>query len=213
MHTCFIRLVYRVDDKLVVFLVLDKIKLVGVENQNPHVIGLTEIVEIARLYVVEIGVLDFLLVAASAFFDVALEVVNIEIEVNKQVGFVDVAHCDVEESREQTVFVLLEVVAREDERFDNEIVGDDEVVEHVVCRNLVFHLLIPRSHECHFKREGVFVGLLVELGQKRIVLELLKDKLAVEIVGYFCRKSGLAGSQSAFYGYEIIQHRLAKIIK
>ena len=68
-----IGLVDNFNDALVVALVGHKVEPIGVDQQNAHVVLLlTQKVEIALLDILQIGIADFLLIAAPTLTDVAL---------------------------------------------------------------------------------------------------------------------------------------------
>ena len=48
--------------------------------------------------------------------------------------------------------------------------------------------------------------LLVELGQKGVVLEPLRDKLGVQVLGKLLREGGLPRADTAFDGDVVVLH-------
>ena len=126
--------IYDVNDALIVVLIGHKIKAIGVNQQNAHaILLLTQKVEIALLDVLQIRVADFLLIAAPTLANVALEACHIGIKVNQQLRLGHVGKDDVKKARKPLVFVLLQIVARENQRLGHVIVRDDKVVEQVEC--------------------------------------------------------------------------------
>ena len=82
-----VRLVDGFDDVLIVLLVGHKIQTIGVDKQDAHVVLLlTKEVEITLLDVVQIGIGDFLLVAATTLADVGLQISSVIIAANAIIG-------------------------------------------------------------------------------------------------------------------------------
>ena len=97
MQSDVVRLVNHFDDTAIVILVGHKVKTVGVDKQDAHIVLLlTQKVEIALLDVVEIGITDFLLVATPTLADVGLQTVDVGIEVDQQLRFGHIGKDDVE---------------------------------------------------------------------------------------------------------------------
>ena len=83
MQTNVIRLVYSIDDTLIVFFVGHKIKTVGVEQQDPHVaLLLMQKIEVSLLDVFQISIADLLLITAPTLTDVGLQSLHIRIKIH-----------------------------------------------------------------------------------------------------------------------------------
>ena len=95
-------LVDGLNDALVVALVGHKVKMVGVDQQDAHVVLLlTQKIEITLLDVLKIGVTDLLLVTAATLANVGLQSLHIGIEIHQQLGLGHIRENDVEETGEQ----------------------------------------------------------------------------------------------------------------
>ena len=99
---------------------------------------------------------------------------GIEFEV---IGVSNIRENDIEKSCKQLIFIRLKVLARENQRFCNIIVGDDKVMEQVEAAEFVFQLLVTQGKKRHLNLESVFFRLFIELGKKRVFVRLkfLKD--------------------------------------
>ena len=85
MQANVIRPVDDIDDALIIAFVGHKVKLVGIDQYDAHVILLlTQEVEITLLDVLQIGIADFLLIATPTLANVALEARHVGIEVHQQ---------------------------------------------------------------------------------------------------------------------------------
>ena len=110
-----IRTVDDIDDAPVVAFVCNEIETARVEQQNSHIaLLLVEEIQITLLDVSQITITDFLLVAASTLVDVALQTRHISIKIHQQLRLGHIGKNDVEETRKQLIFVLLQVIAGED---------------------------------------------------------------------------------------------------
>ena len=104
-----------INDSPVVVFIGNEIKTARVEQQDSHIaLLLVEEIQIALLDVGQITIADFLLVAASTLVDVALQTRHVSIEIHQKLRLGHIGKNDVEETRKQLIFVLLQVVARED---------------------------------------------------------------------------------------------------
>ena len=96
MDSYVVRMVDSLHHPLVVLSVSDKINIVGVQNQNAHIVLLLYEIKITLLQMLEIRVVDFLLVISSTLADIMLQMLHIEIKIHHQLRLGDVCKNDVE---------------------------------------------------------------------------------------------------------------------
>ena len=116
MHPNVVGLVNGFDDLAIVLFVGHEIQTVGVQHQNAHlVLLLLDEIEIALLDTLQILVGDLLLVSPATLPDVALEMIDIQIQIDHQLGLGHAREDDVEKTGKELIFVLLQVVTRKNE--------------------------------------------------------------------------------------------------
>ena len=105
-----------IQDHLIMLFVSNEIKLIGIQNQDAHVaLLLPQEFKITLLNVVQIIIADSLFVATSTFANVFLKPFHIRIQINQQFRFGHIRENDVEETREQLIFQILQVIARKNQ--------------------------------------------------------------------------------------------------
>ena len=74
---------------------------------------------------------DVLFVLSAAFFDVLNKAIGILIEEYVQIGFDDLAIENIEEFAVQHKFIISKGYLRENERFEDIVIGNDELFKQV----------------------------------------------------------------------------------
>jgi len=167
-------------DPLVVVFVVDKVEVVGVEQQDALVGLLAKEFEVAVLDFFEVVEPDVLFIRAASFLDVAPEVFEVKVEVDEEVGFRHYGGYDGEEAGIEGVFERFEVPAGEDQGFEDKVVGQGGRFEEVGFVEMVFQLLVSVGQEGEFEGEGVAGRVFVEFGQERVLFKLFEDKGGIE---------------------------------
>ena len=79
-----VRLVDGIQNFIVIALVGHKIQIVGVKDENAHIGLLLDKVEVTLLQMFQVGVVNRLLVIASALVNIALQMLHVKVQIHHQ---------------------------------------------------------------------------------------------------------------------------------
>ena len=111
--------------------VLHKIKVGYVDDKRIDSGILLYKIQITIMYLFQIIRGDVLFVFPTAFFDVLNKAVGILIEEYVQIGFDNLAIENIEEFAVQHKFIICKGYLRENERFENIVIGNDKLFKQV----------------------------------------------------------------------------------
>ena len=136
--------------------------------------------------------------------------------VEQQIGAGESGVEHVKEPLEQPEFFVVEVVFCEKQRFDEKVIGHDQLLKEVGLGEVLLQLLVALGHEEQLDGEGVAFRIFVKTGQERVVGELFEDEVAAKIAGQHPAERRLACADIAFYGDEAMRdagHRLLQFVQ
>lgn len=129
-------------------------------------------------------------------------------EVDKEIR---VGGCGVENIKQalkQPVFFFIQIFSRKNQSLPKAVIRKGKVVEQIFLHGDLGELLVSLCHEKQFDGKGKPLRVLIEKGQKRIVVKFLQYQLHRV---FFCQQftqAGFPGSDIAFDADVFVRGRL-----
>lgn len=181
-------------DLLVVAFFIDKIEILDLKDQDRIAHLALKELEIGVLNTRQIVFGNALLIVPAPFFDAVEKLRRRPVQVDEQIRARKVVVQDMEQSLKQTVFFFVQILAGEDDRLPEAIVGHDEFIEQRTFEKIVLQLFVPLRHKEQFDRKCMTDGIFVEIRQEGIVGKILEDELAVIFPADQFTQGGFASS-------------------
>lgn len=196
-------LIQRVQQSLEVFITAEKIHFSGIYHQRAHRV-LADELHVHIMHFVQVSVRYLLFVGAVALVDVLLQALNGGVEEYQDVWLRQLRVDDVEQFLVEGKLIVFQVHFGEEQAFDEKVIADGILREHIPRSEHFFQLLITFRHKEKLQRKGVLIWLRIKFGEERVVSKPFQDQPGLQVIRELVGEGGLSRADIAFYGNKTI---------
>lgn len=198
-------LIQRIEDDLQVLFIAQEIGIAGIYKQGFDIV-LLDIVGIGFLDIEQIIIRDILLIRPVPLFDIGLQPGYRCMQVYQDIWLYKLLVDDVEQALVQPELIIGQGYLGKQQAFGKQVIGNGEVLKHVLLLQQVLLLLVPLGHKKELEGKCILRRVFIKFRQERIVRKFLQHQPRIVMLAQQVGQGGLAGPDISFNGNKIIFH-------